>query len=72
MLGGSVHIAVMTHLAGNDLGRQSAIIPGLKYSQDLWVNIFAYVICAKGLVMTLWVRTRVCKKEETERREAWD
>lgn len=37
---------VMTSFARNDRGRQSVIIPGLKYSQDLWVN--TSVRCARG------------------------
>lgn len=67
----AVSRCVMTRLAGSDLGRQGAMIPGLKCSQDLWVNISAYVRCAGWLLMALRVRTWVGEKEETERREVW-
>lgn len=71
-VGGSVQVTVMTVFARNDLGGQNAIIPELKYSPDLWVNISAYVRCAKALIMTLPVRTKGSKKEETERSEVLD
>lgn len=59
----AVSRCVMTRLAGSDLGRQGAIIPGLKCSQDLWVNISAYVRCAGRLLMALRVRTWLARKK---------
>ena len=44
-------------------------LPGLKSSQDLWVIISAYIRCAKALLMTVWVRTQVYKKEEIEKKK---